>query len=94
MSPAEAGAVSLVTVIDGGSRSGRDWKCWTPFGPADHRDGFANGISPDGFAMAKLNVPFVPPSTFRPVVTVTVSPGANGVSGRKLPPWPSESAAT
>ncbi len=44
--------------------------------------------------MAKLKVPFVPPSTFKPVDTVTVSPGANGVSDTKLAPWPSESPAT
>ena len=31
--------------------------------------------------------------TSRPVVTVTVSPGVNGVEGMKLPPSPSESAA-
>ena len=31
---------------------------------------------------------------FREVLTVTVSPGVNGVAGRKLPPSPSESETT
>ncbi len=79
-------------VIDAGSRSGRELKCWTPFEPAGTIGSVIGLIEPNGTATPKWNAPLVPPMTFSPVVTVTVSPGVNGVLGMKLPPWPSESA--
>ncbi len=79
-------------MIEAGCRSGRERKCWTPFEPAGTIASFIGLIVPNGTPTAKLNDPFVPPTTFSPVLTVTVSPGANGELGTKLPPWPSESA--
>ena len=45
-----------------------------------------------GVAMPKLKLSLLPPSTLRPVVTVTVSPGVNGLLTRRLAPAPSECA--
>ena len=70
-----------MTVIDAGSRSGREWKCWTPFEPAGTSGRLIGLIDPNGTAIPKWNEPFVPPITFSPVVTVTVSPAVNGCSG-------------
>ena len=61
-------------MIDAGSRSGREWKCWTPFEPAGTIGSFIGLIVPNGTAMPKWKLPFVPPTTFSPVFTVTVSP--------------------
>ena len=82
-----------MTVIDAGSRSGREWKCWTPLEPAGTIGSFIGLIVPNGIAMPKWKLPLVPFITFSPVVTVTVSPAVNGVLGMKLPPCPSESAS-
>ena len=93
MSPLYSDDECRLTVIDAGSRSGREWKCWTPFDPAGTIGIFIGLIVPNGTAIAKWNEPLVPPVTFSPVVTVTVSPAVNGWLGMKLPPCPSESAS-
>ena len=82
-----------MTVIDAGSRPGCVWKCWTPFDPAGTIGSFSGVNVPNGVATLNENDPFVPPTMFSPVVTVTVSPAVNGVLGMKLPPSPSESAS-
>ena len=79
-------------MIDAGSRSERVWKCWTPSDPAGTIGSFSGSIVPNGEAIAKWKAPLEPPTTLSPVVTVTVSPGAKGWLGMKLPPCPSESA--
>ncbi len=50
-----------------------------------------DGTGPDGLATVKRNVPALAERMCRPVLTVTTSPGTNGLAGRKLPPRPSES---
>src|SRR5436309_2516324 len=74
----------------GGLRPGSDWKCWTPGGvpPGSFTLG-ASSSSLLGGGSATLN--FTSPEPFAPTrsgsaVTVTVSPGLNGLSGRKLAP--------
>jgi hypothetical protein len=42
-------------------------------------------------ATTNRNVPLCPPAIFSDVLTITVSPGLNGASGKKLAPRPSES---
>lgn len=52
-------------------------------------------IDPAGTATVKWKIPGLAVSrTFSEVLTVTVSPGVNSLSGMKLPPPPSESART
>ena len=94
MSPCEAGAASVETTTEGGSRSGREWKCWRPFEPACASGSRAGLIAPAVRAMANVNVPFFAPAMFSEVVTVTVSPRLNGRSGMKLAPLWSESASS
>jgi hypothetical protein len=93
MSPSELGAELLLTAIDGGSRSGRERKCWRPLEPAGTSGSAVGSIVREARSIVKLNFPAVPPTTFNPVVTVTFSPPAKSLSGRKLPPCPSESAS-
>ncbi len=69
------------------------WKCCTPLDPAGTIGRFIGLIVPNGVAIVNVKVPLDPSTTSSPVLTVTVSPAANGWSGMKLPPCPSESAS-
>src|SRR5437764_2355542 len=77
---------------EGGVRSGREWKCWTPLGfPA----GSLSSRSLPALrnrAIVNVTAPLLAPSSDAPTRTVTVSPGLNGFVGTKLAPWPSECA--
>src|SRR6516165_1421612 len=73
-------------------RSGRVWKCWTPLTPGGTIGSFIGLIVPNGLAIVNWKLPPEPFTMLSPVITVTVSPGANGWLGMKLPPSPSESA--
>ena len=91
-SPLKVALERRLTVIEAGVRSGRVTKCCTPPEPAGTIGSFCGPIDPNGVITVKWKLPFEPPTMFSPVVTVTVSPAANGWLGMKLPPCPSESA--
>src|SRR5580700_5190980 len=93
MSPVAPGS-RLVIVTAAGARSGRDRNSHRSPRTRGAAGRLPGGIVPAGVAIWNWNVPFLVPSMFRDVLTVTVSPGANGVVGMKLPPSPSESAST
>ena len=94
MSPGAAPAASLVTSTAAGVRSGRDRKVSTSPGTRGAAGSGIDGIEPAGVAIVKRNVPALAPRTCSLVRTVTTSPAANGLAGRKLPPFPSESATS
>src|SRR2546426_2266378 len=75
---------------EGGVRSGREWKCWTPLGLPP-----GSGIRcslPELMNRAIVNVtaPLRAPTSGAPARTVTLSPGLNGFIRTKLAPCPSE----
>ena len=89
MSPG-AGFFFLKMRSEGGVRSGREWKCWTPLGLPP-----GSGIRcslPELMNRAIVNVtaPLRAPTSGAPARTVTLSPGLNGFVRTKLAPCPSE----
>src|SRR5689334_20216546 len=78
MSPLKVALERRLTVVEAGVRSGRVWKCCTPPEPAGTIASFIGLIEPNGVITVKWKLPFEPPTMFSPVVTVTVSPAANG----------------
>ena len=82
MSPSACGAESVATATEVGVRSGRERNCWVPPGTSWRATGFPGPICLAGFSIRKWKLPSPAPSTFSCVVTVTLSPGTNGLTGR------------
>src|SRR5215831_19682085 len=93
MSPGAVPRGRLVILTAAGARSRREWKRqMSPFTrPAALIPRY--GTVPAGVAIVYWKFPLLAPVIDIDVLTVTVSPGLNGVEGRKLPPLPSESAS-
>ena len=90
-SPGARPGLAVVTVTEGGSKSGRVRNVWTVPRPTL---GSSTGRS-ERVVSSPISKEKSPPSaltTSRSVVTVTRSFSSNGSFGTKLTPWPSECA--
>src|SRR2546429_9395653 len=93
MTPFALPFLRVGTLIPGGRKPPTEWKLESPrllLPPPPRADAVSFRRNT---AVRKVTAPRFSPTSGRAARTVTVSPGSNGLSGRKLAPLPSEGAS-
>src|SRR3954452_13977959 len=91
--PGARPGAAVVTVTDGGVRSGRVAYAWVVPRPT-FGNSTGGALRVVSSPMVNLKSPLDALTTLRSVWTVTVSLATNGFAGTKLTPWPSECATS